>query len=88
MIRLNAEATIDIDKNRRVWLSASAECDPDEVDLDEVSAGLAAAVTTQCLAAYQQVVPRYESVSGLSADEIAKQRGEGKEVAPTETFGD
>lgn len=87
MIKLHADATIDIDKDRRIWIEASAECDPSEVNLDAICASLTEAVTTQALAAHDAVLPKFATPKPVG-DETAKLRGEGKETDPLGTFGD
>lgn len=95
MITFKVEAAIDLDENRKVWITGKLECDPSEVNAVELIDGATKSVTQQALHGYHDVAPEYRvgkpRIPGGVSDEEkdrAALAGEGKEVDPTRTFGD
>jgi len=56
-MRLTAEATIDLDERRKVWVQVGAEVGPED-DLEEAAAACAAAATSNAVEAYRQATGR------------------------------
>lgn len=89
-MKLKVEVSIDLDQNRKIWVTGSGTFDPgeqDEHEIKEVIDALTEAVTGNALAAYGQTVPRFKMPES-NGDEADKLRGEGKETDPLGTFGD
>lgn len=92
MINAKADATIDVDDKRRIWIESSVEFDPNEVDSTKIIQGMTQSVTEQAVGVYDQLVPRYApgpaAVATPASDDPARLRGEARETDPLGTFGD
>lgn len=80
-MNIKAEASIDIDPNRKIWMQAEAKDVPVE-KVAEVAAGLQAALTEQVLSAYDFAVPRIEM--SKSAKDIVDEARKHSDVPPSE----
>jgi hypothetical protein len=63
-MRLRAEASIDIDANRKIWISGFAE-DVSAEDAPEISKALTESVTEQALSAHEAVGLPVQSAEAL-----------------------
>lgn len=85
MITLRVEAAIDIDANRKIWVTGEADCTPEaleEVGIPTIVDALTESVTEQVVKTYEKSVPR---IKGGGAPEGA---GHSAEREPLATFGD
>lgn len=61
MIDLKVEAAIDLDQNRRIWMTGTATVTAEALethDLSDITDALAGSVIAQTVAAYDKVVPQ------------------------------
>ena len=84
MIKLEIEAAIDLDINRKIWISGSAVVEDETVengDLPAVVAALSENVTAQAIGTYEKAIPQVKlsRPEGVGADPRRE---------PLETFGD
>lgn len=90
MITFKVEAAIDIDQNRKVWITGSAQASVEaleETGIPTIVDALAESVTGQAVAAYEHAIPRIAGDGGKGR-EAARLRGESPEIEPTATFGE
>lgn len=90
MIKLTVEGTIDIDSRRKIWISGTAEGDPDDVNLAGLANGLCESVTKELLASHERTVggPGRVPLDAQAAVDRAALAGESREADPMRTFED